>query len=151
MDRHANRFCGDGEDRDRVQYIRLEDIAGIPTTEVGVGDREKLVEVGLEYEVSLGDDSPYILIQLSAVDSNLSAVGKVYAPADHEYVTSDWMNYVNEIQAYLIGCMKQQQPDAEINGLVTLVNSQDNAILGRVKVGAPREEVAEYEVYAGKN
>ncbi len=147
MDRHANRFCGSGEEGDRGFYLRLEDVADGPTLEVGLGSFHDIEALGLEYEKRFADNSPFILVQLRARNSDLYACAKIYAPGTRDDITSRWMGYVREVESGLVAAMKQQRPDADINGSAMLCNSRDEVILRMLGKYAGTEQVRKYKVF----
>ena len=114
-----------------------------PEMEAGVGDFYWIEQCSKEHDAE-HDGSPIVMVQLRDGTSQRYGLLKIAAPIDHKYMTLVWLKYVARRTQELVDCMGQQNPDAELVGVLTLCNCDDNVVLSNLKREVNIEEIVGY-------
>lgn len=114
-----------------------------PRTEAGVGDFYLVEQIADEYDAQ-HDGSPIVMVQLRDGTSQRYGLLKIAAPIDHEEMTNGWLDYVAQQTRDLVDTMRQQNPNADLVGVLTLCNCDDNLVLSNLRRYVSMEEIVGY-------
>lgn len=111
-----------------------------PRTEAGVGDFYLVEQIANEYDAQ-HDGSPIVMVQLRDGTTQRYGLLKIAAPIDHDETTNDWLDYVAQKTRELVDTMQQQNPNADLVGILTLCNCADKRILSGLREYVVMEEL----------
>jgi len=114
-----NRFGRESKKIDRLRrdehetvYSLEEAVDGKPRIEWGVGNYEKIKEIGRKYENEYPPDSPFVMLCFYDVSDKRYGFAKIYFGDSKEINTT--LDYIGELNKLIIEYMIGKNPDSKL-------------------------------------
>jgi len=122
-------------------YACIDEAVGRPRTEIGIGNRYEIKELGKKYD---DDNFKFIMLLFSdKTNKNYCGVARVYFSGNCEDMTKAFKDYVNRVKCALLNCMREQNPNGDLEGMLSIHGSADKAVLDILKKRIKAEEIPE--------
>ncbi|MBW2977983.1 hypothetical protein KY331_04010 [Candidatus Woesearchaeota archaeon] len=126
----------------RTFYVCIDELVDQPKTEMGVGDFEAIKEVGQQYEPA---DSPFVMIRYYDRADGRYGFVKIHFKGDHKDITENLGDYVQQMNCDLVNYMRNQNPDGDLRGKLTVHGTDDPLVLKIFEKRIKAEELVIYE------
>ncbi|MBW2984860.1 hypothetical protein KY361_07090 [Candidatus Woesearchaeota archaeon] len=126
-----NRF----QKEDSTLCARLNDLAGMPTTEAGIGNSDYFRQIVSQYEDMDKEDPRYkdmlppcVVVYLKDESTGRCGFLKVHIPRYHDDIDKSLMDYIARETQGLMALMQQQNPGINLAAALEVYNTDDKEI-----------------------
>ena len=113
-----------------------------PTTHFGIGNLEKIKELGAKYEKK---KRSHVMLTFYDDTYDTTTIAKVYISDDHEEMDNNILGYIDMLKSTIAENMKKDKPNSDLGIVVSVHYCNDNAILNKIKKNVRAEEIVSYE------